>query len=585
MSPRLVPLAAIAALLVAGYTIVRISGEAPVLATDALESGPWQASDPAERLPPLRSPAPAGADPPSPVRASDAVTARESQVADASRRLPAPRPRYTREEGCFGVGGGIGGSVGGRWSCGGWRGQFCTLHFDDETPAPGVSVLREEDGRIFVADESGQVPREAFDSRTGDVQFWRDGVRLHVWWWSGGVIRIWRHGRTVLGRVVDEGGRPLPEVRVSGFRVRGLGPERVVTDGSGMFRADDVTPSSLDLQLEGPELLPDPLPREVPLSRGATEVVLRAVRGQTAALRVLDHDGVPIAGLVVRYRAWDEEECRRNSGKRERLASSDASGRAALLLAPGRPLEAEVVGKYGAVEARVFAEGARLGADLPVRLPSRFYSDTSPWIPVRARDAISGAGLARAPALVLVRRPDRPWQRPWDGFACQATCHPDDEPDFRVLDVRGLEPGSTEVFLWVPGYRPAVVAAEATREGIYPPAEVSLSPVDDIVTVGAFDHANGERLTPEGITVEPVPDQGEFLSPAIHHQTWSTGDSPGRERTEDGGVRFRLPAGRYRIRAQCWRVGETLDFREGSVEASVPCPGELRVPLASRNRR
>ncbi len=449
----------------------------------------------------------------------------------------------------------------------------------------GVSVVRDGDGAIAVSDSSGRVPRETFDARRGDVQYWQDGTRRHVWWWSGGVIRIWRGARTVTGRVVDEGGRAIPGVRVIGFRVRGLGPESVLTDASGAFRAEDVTPSSLALQVEGPQLLPDPVPREIPMSRGPTEVLLRAVRGRLVGLRVLDSDGAPVSGAVVRYRARDEEEARGSRERRERKESSDADGRAVLLLAPGHPLEAEVLGKYGLVEARVLAESGSLGVELPVRLSSGIYSDSGPWIPVRLRNAGSGDPIAGLPALLLVRRPDRPWQVPWEGYACDATCHPDEEPDFPVLDVRGLEPGPTELFLWLPGYRPAVVAAEATTEGIYPPAEACLSPTDDSVTVGACDPATGERLSPEGLTVEPASDQGPFLSPLAFRQTWSTGDWPQRERSVDGGVRFRLPAGRFRFTAQSWLRGANFAFRTGSVEASVPSRGEVMVPLASRDGR
>ncbi|MHC5022160.1 MAG: carboxypeptidase-like regulatory domain-containing protein, partial [Planctomycetota bacterium] len=417
------------------------------------------------------------------------------------------------------------------------------VEFENGQPVGGAEHF-DADGKRHAETDGRGIARAAGTRRAdwaGGRWLW-SGRRCYVKEWrfanrrTGKVaaLVLWSGGRTVSGRVVDQHGKAVPQATVT--LTQGRDRWTATTDRTGSYAIADVTPTRVRARLSQPTVFPET--EEQFLAAGTPAATtpgdLTAVRGTRLTIRVVGAGGAPVEGVKVRY-PYRRLSVNDTGGRYHLTTTTAADGIAAILRVPGDDLRIEL-DKRGAERFYDL-----LGAKLPPRIDLYFnMGQCTTWVPIRCRDAGSGADVA--PTAVYVRRTDEPWStaRVRRGYEQTATCHPDDGNDFEVLDVRDLPPDEWEFYLWSPGYRPAVIRARSTQHGIYPPLDVKLQPATTTVHARVFAAKDGSPLAGAQIEAAPDDDQGLFLHPTVTRPVKQTG--------KDGAVKLELPPGRWTLR-------------------------------------
>ena len=270
----------------------------------------------------------------------------------------------------------------------------------------------------------------------------------------------------MVGRVVDEAGRPLPGIRVTvGYVANGAAPE-VVTDASGAVTVDtEFAPAHV---WAGGGRDPDLLRERVWLRSDQQEFTLTVRRGARVSGRVLDAQDAPVTAWVEAF----------DGARQVGDAMADAEGRFSLLVPPGHNVDLqasipravnEVVERKG---MRQFAERAQVppgAADVLLRMggepeersievevvdadgrPVAGASATASFPgenPMQRRGARTGAdgraridGVPRAPVTLRVSLPQDPVRLPgftW-GLAARRLASTTDAARFVVAAPRVL---------------------------------------------------------------------------------------------------------------------------------------------------
>lgn len=196
-------------------------------------------------------------------------------------------------------------SGGGSWGTGGREGS---VRFDIDA-SPGsifANGYRAKSLYLEVFDARGDdgLPLGLAPARVGPLT--EDQKDLEVRLGAGGSVE---------GRVLGAGGAPLPGVLVRARpqadakdAARGLEPQAAGesrSDATGRFRVTGLSQGPHQLEVAPP---PDYLASPpVPVEPGAQAVEIQFVRGVTARVRVLDPDGLPVAGATVRLQPTPPE--------------------------------------------------------------------------------------------------------------------------------------------------------------------------------------------------------------------------------------------------------------------------------------
>ncbi len=374
------------------------------------------------------------------------------------------------------------------------------LEFEDGSPVKGAEMLHNTRA-AGKTDEQGFVrplPRGPIDWFARSPWFWI-GRRLWVKEQrpvnreQGDYVQVmWSAGREVRGVLRDRTGAPISGAVITLIHDAAFAQSkwRATTDESGRFAVSDVTPSGVRIELSGDGLVRYAFPNWIAQGAPATttEVKLTTARGRAVEIEVKGEDERRVYFAAVEYAyAWPELVAGRRSAWTLQ-AATDRHGIATIQIGTGIDLKV-IASARGHATRTLLAFGDKLPSKVRLTLREQgWYSE--PWVPVHCFDATDQRPIK--PQVVLARPTAQGWAIGQDiaPTVVWARCHPPNAPDFPVLDLRNLDPGEYDLFIFQPGYLPVTLRAHATPAGIYPPFSVPLhrsgaAPVVKIVFAGS----------------------------------------------------------------------------------------------------
>ncbi len=140
-------------------------------------------------------------------------------------------------------------------------------------------------------------------------------------------------GVSVLGRVIDDRGRPIVGATVAlgaDRRIRERGFPSVATDAEGRFRFDHLPPGTQTLTAQAPGRAPELA--DVVVAPDLKPVEFRLVPGHNISGRVVDRDGKPLEGVTVQAMDW------KGHMSLDWTTKTNAEGRFTWDSAPGEPV-------------------------------------------------------------------------------------------------------------------------------------------------------------------------------------------------------------------------------------------------------
>jgi hypothetical protein len=172
-----------------------------------------------------------------------------------------------------------------------------------------------------------------------------------------------RRGGSVVGRVTDAMGRPLPKVQIGAGSVRPTGAVGTETDGDGRYRLGPLAPGELELWFRGEGYRPER--RSAVVGSEATTLDLVLLEAGEIRGRVVDAEGEPLAAVEVGL----------TGAGRFEVATTDAAGGFSFAgLDPGNYRLNAAAGARGQGHLAVaLADGAHQEVELRLAPPRTLY--------------------------------------------------------------------------------------------------------------------------------------------------------------------------------------------------------------------
>jgi hypothetical protein len=486
----------------------------------------------------------------------------------------------------------------GRWGQTGGCGIATRGRYDAITievagrPAGGAEVRNRDGSKVWAtADPTGVVRdgRLLTGVENDRCRVWLDGRRLHFRRWvEDDRLELWRGDRTVRVRLEDDDRVPISGATLR-LSVRTKEFTRLSwtasTDESGVAEWPGVSPSSSSVECIAGGAMAGLEGAVIPERERYTYALLKGRRASHYTFDIRDAEGEPFGGVVVGgdwadpYRGWWRTKTRGEGRNRVRIPrGADFRLRA---IASAR-------GGAGPAFRRAILAGLAPKV-LQLRIPRTGQPGPPGWL------AIEHPALGERARLTTSTQTRRPWlrrppvimgrllSRPWEIHTLlpNGTCRyigacrgerfglkPGEcgHHSVAALEVGGLEPGRWEIFVWVPGWDPAVITADAwTGDGAgTPPIPCHTARAGTDLEIRAAG-PDGAVPSLSRITVEALHTESLFVRPAVFTY---------QPKYFRPGNRLDLPRGRWKISAVRWGNQQL----EGSVEATVPGP-PVTIPL------